>query len=126
MSDISLLDIKRHHMTSQSEQIPLSPATFHILLAIAAGSTHGYAIMQEVERLSDGRVKLAPGTLYASIKRLLREKLIVEVDAPPDETDTRRRYYELTAQGRSLAQEEARRLSLLVQIAQQRQLLGHA
>jgi DNA-binding PadR family transcriptional regulator len=113
-------------MTSQSEQIPLSPATFHILLAIAVSSTHGYAIMQEVERLSDGRVKLAPGTLYASIKRLLREKLIIEVDAPLDETDTRRRYYELTAQGRSLAQEEARRLSLLVQVAQQRQLLGHA
>lgn len=113
-------------MTSQSEQVPLSPATFYILLAVADEPTHGYAIMQEVERLSEGRITLAPGTLYTSIKRLLRENLLVEVDAPPDETDTRRRYYELTAQGRLLAQEEARRLSLLVQVAQQRQLLGGA
>jgi DNA-binding PadR family transcriptional regulator len=107
---------------------PLTPAVLHILLALADGSKHGYGIMQEVKEISDGRVKMGPGTLYGSIKRMLAAGLIQETgDRPaPEFDDERRRYYELTGFGRGVLAEEARRLSDLVRVARRKRLLGEA
>jgi len=98
---------------------PLTPAILHILLALADGERHGYAIMQEVARLTDGRVRLGPGTLYGSIKRMLAGGLIEEADARPDPAldDERRRYYRVTARGRETTAAEVERLSQLVHVA---------
>jgi DNA-binding PadR family transcriptional regulator len=104
---------------------PLTPAVFHILLALAQGERHGYGIMQEVIRLTEGRVSMGPGTLYGSIKRMLADGLIEESDERPDPAldDERRRYYRLTARGRQAATAEAKRLENLVRQARLRQLL---
>jgi DNA-binding PadR family transcriptional regulator len=107
------------------KQAPLTPAAFHILLALADRERHGYGIMQEVAALTEGRVRLGPGTLYRSIKALLAEGLIEESSERPDPAldDERRRYYRLTEQGRGVAQAEAERLASLVRLARSRQLL---
>ena len=78
---------------------PLTPAVFHVLLALADGERHGYAIMQEVAESTGGRMKMGPGTLYGTIKRLLEARMIEESDERPDPDldDERRRYYRLTA-----------------------------
>ncbi len=88
--------------------LPLTPAVFHILLALAAGECHGYGIMQEVERLTKGRLHLGPGTLYRSIQRMLVDGLIEETKDGPDSDsdDERRRNYRLTAFGREVARAE--------------------
>jgi DNA-binding PadR family transcriptional regulator len=103
----------------------LTPAMFHILLALADGQRHGYAIMQEVDRDTHGEMRLPPGTLYRSIKRLLGDGLIEEASAPAGEEsdDERRRYYEITAAGREVAQGEARRLADIVGLARSKKLL---
>lgn len=103
---------------------PLTPAVFHILLALADGDKHGYAIMKDVENQTDGRLKLGPGTLYGTIKRLLAAGLIVEIDERPDPAldDERRRYYRLTALGRKLATEESERLVQAVKAARSKRL----
>jgi DNA-binding PadR family transcriptional regulator len=105
--------------------LPLPPAVFHILLALAAGERHGYGIMREVEALTAGRVRLGPGTLYRSIQRLLAAGLIAEAEERPDPalSDERRRYYRLTDRGRRLAAAEAQRLADLVRVARTRRLL---
>ncbi len=107
--------------------LPLSEAVFQILLALADESRHGYAIMQEVEMRTAGRVRLGPGTLYGAIKRL-REQGVVEEDeesrAPED--DERRRRYCLTAFGREVAILEAQRLERLLEAARRKQLLPQA
>ncbi len=84
---------------------PLTPAVFHILLTLADGERHGYAIMQEIAARTAGRLAIGPGTLYGSIKRLLADGLIVEAEARPDLAldDERRRYYRLTDVGRRVA-----------------------
>lgn len=107
------------------EQQPLTPAAFHILLALAAGERHGYALMSDVTELSDGALRIGPGTLYGSIKRLVGEALIVETEARPDPRvdDQRRRYYRLTARGRDVLSAEATRLARLTEIAAQRDLI---
>ena len=99
--------------------LPLAPAMFQILVAVADQDRHGYAIMQDVTARTDGRMKLSPGTLYGSIKRMLDDGLIVEVDERPDPEldDERRRYYRLTPFGREVAQYEADRLSTLLRQA---------
>lgn len=106
--------------------LPLTTAVFHILLALADGERHGYSIMQEVATLADGKLRLGPGTLYGSIKRMLAKGLIEESDERPDPEldDERRRYYRLTAFGRRVASAEAQRLSYLVRQAQLKRLLG--
>ncbi len=106
---------------------PLTPAVFHILLALADGDKHGYAIMKDVENQTVGRLKLGPGTLYGTIKRLLAAGLIVETDERPDPDldDERRRYYRLTAQGRRLAVEENERLMQAVKAARSKRLLDN-
>jgi DNA-binding PadR family transcriptional regulator len=105
---------------------PLTPAMFHILLALAGGERHGYAIMREVDALTGGALRLGPGSLYGSIKRMLAEGLIEECAERPDPAaDERRRYYRLTDRGRRAAGAEARRLEVLVIAARGRRLLGH-
>ncbi len=99
--------------------LPLPQAVFQILVALAHQDRHGYAIMQDVAARTDGALKLSPGTLYGSIKRMLEEGLIVEVSnrPEPDEDDERRRYYRITPFGRDLAQAEADRLTVLLRQA---------
>ena len=99
--------------------LPLPVATFHILVAVADQDRHGYAIMQDVAGRTHGALKLSPGTLYGSIRRMLEEDLIVEVDdrQRPDDDDERRRYYRITPFGRSVARAEAARLAALLRQA---------
>ena len=107
------------------EPTPLTPAVFHILLALADEDKHGYGIMQNVLETTQGRIKLGPGTLYGTIKRLLDAGLIRESEERPDPSldDERRRYYTLTDHGRSAAQAEAERLEQLVRVARSKKLL---
>jgi DNA-binding PadR family transcriptional regulator len=93
--------------------LPLPPATFFILLALAGGEKHGYAIMRETRRLSDDSFQLGPATLYTTIQRLLDSKWIEEA-AGPEDGDPRRRYYRLTKHGRSALDHEVRRMEGLV------------
>ncbi|MBM3939365.1 MAG: helix-turn-helix transcriptional regulator [SAR202 cluster bacterium] len=95
---------------------PLPPAAFHVLIAIGAGERHGYAIMREVERITDGTVRMGPGTLYGTIKRLLDDGLIEERGqrADPSHVDQRRRYYRVTALGRSSVAAEVKRLEAMI------------
>jgi DNA-binding PadR family transcriptional regulator len=105
--------------------LPLTPTVFHILLALADGQKHGYAIMQEVEVRTGGAMRMGPGTLYGSIQRMLKDGLIVEVEAraQPVHGEERRRYYRLTGFGQRVLQAEARRLEQLVQLAQSKRVL---
>jgi len=98
---------------------------FHILLALADKDRHGYEIMREVDERTDGKMRLGPGTLYGSIKRMLGDGLIEELDERPDPEldDERRRYYRLTDFGRRVAIAEAERLEKLVKSARSKKLL---
>ena len=104
---------------------PVTPAVFHILLALADGESHGYGIMQDVERITNGGTRLGPGTLYRSIQRMrvdgLIEELAITLDDEAD--DDRRRYYRLTAHGTAVAKAEAQRLADLVDAARERNLI---
>jgi DNA-binding PadR family transcriptional regulator len=106
-------------LRSPEELLPLTPAVFYILLALAEGERHGYAIMTVVGTTTGGLIKLGPGTLYGTIKRLLGAGLIEECDERPDEEldDERRRYYGLTRFGRRVLQAEVQRYSSLVKAA---------
>ena len=110
--------------------LPLTPAVFHILLALADGEKHGYAIMREVGEQTGGAVRMGPGTLYGSIRRMLKDNLIAEVGeraepAPGDSTygEERRRYYRLTGFGQRVLWAEAHRLEQLVRVAQSKRIL---
>ena len=107
------------------EFLPLTPAVFNILLALADGEKHGYGIMLEVEVNTDGQVQMAPGTLYGSIKRMLKSDLIEESDerADPEMDDQRRRYYRLTDLGRRTLRMEAERLASQIRVARAKNLL---
>ena len=107
------------------ESLPLTPAVFNILLALADGEKHGYAIMLEVEANTNGQVKMGPGTLYGSIKRMLAGGLIAESDERPDPDldDQRRRYYTLTGLGRRVLTAEAERLTSQLRLAQAKGVL---
>ena len=100
-----------------SRALPL--AIFHILVSLADQDRHGYAIMQDVHARTDGQLRLGPGTLYGSIKRLLHDGLIEELDERPDpeNDDVRRRYYRITQRGRKAAIAEASRLAKLLRQA---------
>jgi DNA-binding PadR family transcriptional regulator len=99
--------------------LPLPPATFHILLALADADRHGYAIIQDVSARTRGAVKLSAGTLYRSIHRMLEDGLLEELrERPaPEEDDERRRYYRITRFGQQVARAEAARLTELVRLA---------
>jgi DNA-binding PadR family transcriptional regulator len=110
---------KREDAEEPETLLPLTPSAYHILLALAGGEKHGYAVMQEVNRLSEGAVRLGPGTLYRSLKGLLDQGLIAESGERPDPAhdDERRRYYRLTDFGQRVAQAETLRLTRLVERA---------
>lgn len=106
--------------------LPLTPAVFNILLALADGDKHGYSIMQEVEENTEGQIKMGPGTLYGSIKRMLEAGFIEESDERPDPKldDQRRRYYRLSGLGRMVLKAEVARLASQVAIAKSKNLLA--
>jgi DNA-binding PadR family transcriptional regulator len=112
--------------TNPHSKLPLTPAVFHVLLALADGERHGYAIMQEVAATTEGRIKMGPGTLYGTVKRLLAAQLIAECAERPDPhlDDERRRYYRLTALGEAVVRAEVRRYADLVAAARGKNLLG--
>jgi len=98
---------------------PLTPAVFHILLALTAGDRHGYAIMQDIAEHTDGEFKMGAGTLYGTIQRLMDAGLVREVESPPPETarDERRRHYRLTPAGRRALDAEVSRLEGVIRVA---------
>ena len=108
--------------------LPLTPAVFHVLLALAGGERHGYGIIQDVAAATGGAVTLRTGTLYTILKRLLDESLIIESNRRPDaeDDDERRRYYGLTPFGRRVAQAEGQRLEQVVDLARARRVLPKA
>ena len=112
--------------TESEDMLPLTPAVFHVLLALADGERHGYAIMQEVADHTDGRIKMGPGTLYGTIKRLIAAQLIEESDERPDADadDERRRYYRLTGVGQRVVRAEAQRYAEMVAVARGKRLIG--
>jgi DNA-binding PadR family transcriptional regulator len=105
--------------------LPLTPAVFHILLALVDGERHGYGIMQEIAARTEGKMRLGPGTLYGSIKRMMADGLIEESGQRPDPAldDERRRYYRLTDFGQRVVRAEAERLAQLVNVARSKRLL---
>ena len=106
--------------------LPLPPATFQILLALAGDERHGYAIMKEVADRTDSTIRLGPGTLYGTLKRLLETGLVEETGerADPEAGDERRRYYRLTRLGFIVARAEAKRLEAMVRAARRKKLIG--
>ena len=105
-------------MPDPESLLPLPSAAFHILMALAAGDRHGYAIIQDVAQRTNNRLKLGAGTLYRSLQRMLEEGLIIEVAGrAADRDDERRRYYRITRFGEAVARAEARRLAELVRLA---------
>jgi DNA-binding PadR family transcriptional regulator len=99
--------------------LPLPPVTFHILVALADGDRHGYAIIQDISARTGGALVIQAGTLYRSIQRMLEQGLVAETRDRPaqDDDDERRRYYRITPFGRAVAQAEARRLTQMVKLA---------
>ena len=104
------------------ELLPLQPATFHILMAVADGDRHGYAIIQDIAARTAGELQMSAGTLYRSIQRMQEQGLIVESRKrpEPEEDDERRRYYQITPFGNAVARAEARRLTQLIKLARAR------
>jgi DNA-binding PadR family transcriptional regulator len=111
-------------MASTNPNLPLTPAVFHILLALSAGERHGYGIMKQVEIDSQGKVSMGPGTLYGSLKRMLDAGLVRESDkrVDPEMDDERRIYYQITGVGVKALEAELERYQHIVTIAQQRKL----
>ena len=109
----------------RDDELPLSPPVLYVLLAVADHQLHGYAIMQEVERKTDGKIRLLPGSLYSTIKRMLSAELITECAAggEPDE-DPRRRYYLITDYGRRIAAAELDRMATLIDLAADKDLVA--
>jgi DNA-binding PadR family transcriptional regulator len=105
--------------------LPLTPPVLHTLVALADGEKHGYAILKEILRRTDGSVRLSAGTLYALVRRATADGLIVESDERPDAAldDERRRYYRLTPLGRRVAAAEIARLESIVEMARAKNLV---
>jgi DNA-binding PadR family transcriptional regulator len=110
------------------EYLPLTPAMLDIVVALADDELHGYAIMREVRRRTDGRKRLAPGTLYRSLRQMRERGLVAESEERPEASldDERRRYYRLTDLGRRVAVAEVERLEGLVQAARSKGLAPSA
>lgn len=113
---------------SSEQMLPLTPAVFHIQLALAGEPKHGYGIMKTVEAINGGKVTMGPGTLYGTIKRMLKAGLIEEFDeqSDPELDDERRRYYRLTSFGMRVLKAEVKRLSDLMKVARSKSLLEEA
>ena len=114
---------RRQHQDQEREELdallPLPSATFHILVAVAGGEMHGYAILQDIAARTEGKVQLGAGTLYRSLHRMLEQGLVEETSDRPDPEldDERRRYYRITALGIAVARAEARRFAQLLKLA---------
>ena len=123
LTTISVADIVWPMSTTNSTP-PLTPAVFHILLALSSGERHGYGIMKQVEADSQGNVTMGPGTLYGSLKRMLDAGLVRESDkrVDPEMDDERRIYYQITGMGAEALAAELARYQRIVTIAQQRKL----
>jgi len=100
--------------------LPLTPAVFYVLFSLADGEKHGYAIMQATAALSDGKFRMGPGTLYTTLQRLLDQGLIEEVKGNHSAEDSRRRYYRLAGQAKSLLESELARMETAVRLARRR------
>ena len=111
-----------------ADLLPLAPREFLVLLALAAGRSHGYGLIRETERLSDGRVAMDPANLYRTLKRLVREGLVEDAGQAPsaEAGGERRRYYEITALGHRLVAAEAERIGRLAEVARERALIPGA
>ena len=105
--------------------LPLTFAVYHILLSLADTERHGYGIIREIEERTEGQLRMAPGTLFGAISRMLDQGLIEESDArpAPEEDDSRRRYYRLSELGRRVAVAESERLVSLVKMARAKRVL---
>ena len=113
-------------MSKPEDFLPLTPAEFQVLLALAEGERHGYAIMQDVKAQTNGQLTIGPGTLYTLLDRLLTSGIIEESPRRPElNEDQRRRYYRLGRLGRRVLEAEAQRLEALVRAARRR-LSQHA
>jgi DNA-binding PadR family transcriptional regulator len=110
--------------TDAESLLPLPPATFHILVALADDDRHGYAVIKDVAARTDGALRLSPGTLYRSIDRMVQQGLIRETSSRParDMDDQRRRYYRIRPFGREVAMAESRRLAQMLELARKRGL----
>jgi DNA-binding PadR family transcriptional regulator len=102
---------------------PLTPAVVHVLLSLAEGERHGYAILKDVQRQTEGRVRLGPGTLYGTLQRLMELGWVEETDGPAEPVDERRRYYRLSRAGREALKTEIARLESLVHAARARRVV---
>ena len=111
-------------MSTSNTTPPLTPAVFHILLALSSGERHGYGIMKQVEADSQGKVTMGPGTLYGSLKRMLDARLVKESDkrVDPEMDDQRRIYYQITGAGAEALAAELERYKRIVTLAQERKL----
>jgi DNA-binding PadR family transcriptional regulator len=111
-------------MTTTSPNSPLTPAVFHILLALSSGERHGYGIMKQVQADSQGKVNMGTGTLYGSLKRMLDAGLVKESDkrVDPEMDDERRIYYQITGVGKKALASELERYKHIVTLAQERKL----
>lgn len=130
MTDISSIAITNADMreTVPEEMLPLTPAVFHILFALADSEMHGYAIMREVERATEGKVRMGPGTLYGAVKKLLKDGLIEETEPASTELrdDERRRYYRLSGLGSRVLNAELGRMRTLLEQASGKKLVQPA
>jgi len=115
----------RKTISNLEQPITLTPAVFHVLIVLADGERHGYAILREIEEIAAGQVRLGPTTLYRSIRLMLESGLIEESEErpAPDLDDERRRYYRITDVGFKAAREEAGRLAMLLKVAQAKKLI---
>ena len=116
------------HSRNPQDLLPLTPGMFQVLIALADGEKHGYAIIKEVARRTDEAIRLSAGTLYTLIRRFVQEGVIAESDERPDAAldDERRRYYRLTDFGRLVAQAEARRMEDALGMARAKKLIPRA
>jgi DNA-binding PadR family transcriptional regulator len=118
--------MKRSQLPEELQHLlPLTPAVFFVLFSLADGEKHGYAIMQQMATLSDGKFRMGPGTLYTTLQRLLDLALIEEVEGTGAATDheNRRRYYRLTGTGKTLLETEIGRMDSIVRLARRRKLI---
>jgi DNA-binding PadR family transcriptional regulator len=111
---------------SPSSLLPLTPQMFEVLIALADGDKHGYAVIKEVARRTGGEVTLSAGTLYTIVRRFVQEGVIVETGERPDPAldDERRRYYRLTPFGREVARAEANRMERMLDMARAKRLIA--
>lgn len=115
----------RSQPTSPADLLPLKHSTYQVLLALAGGESHGYGIMQSLAAMTGGKEKILPGTLYATLARMVAEGLLEELDPPEDDASggPKRRYYRCTKFGRMVAAAESERLQALVRVAQHHKLI---